>query len=397
MVQVKDLTQLTIADLWKEVKEEDFWEEVSQETLRMVRRLVEGVLEEEMVAHLRATWYQRGPERLGYRNGYYGRSLVTRWGLIDKLRIPRDREGSFHSQVLERYQRFQGQVEDQVREMFLRGVSTRQVEAVIEPLLGTGISAQTVSRITRSLNAEVARFHRRPLVDAYRYLFLDGVTMKVKGLPKAKKRLLLCAYGVTWAGTRELLSFRQATAESEAQWEAFLRDLYNRGLLGEELRLITIDGSPGLRKALLSVYPYVPVQRCWFHKMSNVAGKLPRKLEGECLGELKKVYLAPTQREAVRIFRTWAAHWRDVSAKAVACVEQDLEELLCFLACPKEHWSKVRTTNAIERSFREVRRRTSPISCFQNSQSVDRIVYGVLSHLNASWKAKPLPHFTHNS
>jgi transposase-like protein len=151
MVQVKDLTQLTIAELWKEVKSEDFWEEVSQETLRMVKRLVEGVLEEEMVAHLQATWYKRGPERVGYRNGYYGRSLVTRWGLIDELRIPRDRGGSFHSQVLERYQRFQGQVEEQVREMFLRGVSTRQVEKVLEPLLDTGISAQTVSRITRSL------------------------------------------------------------------------------------------------------------------------------------------------------------------------------------------------------------------------------------------------------
>jgi transposase-like protein len=114
---------------------EDFWEEVSQETLRMVKRLVEGVLEEEMVAHLQATWYKRGPEPVGYRNGYYARSLVTRWGLIDELRIPRDREGSFHSQVLERYQRFQGQVEDQVREMFLSGVSTRQVERVLEPLL----------------------------------------------------------------------------------------------------------------------------------------------------------------------------------------------------------------------------------------------------------------------
>jgi putative transposase len=396
MIQVKDLTQLTIAELWKEVKEEDFWEEVSQETLRMVKRLVEGVLEEEMVAHLRATWYKRGPERVGYRNGYYGRSLVTRWGLIDELRIPRDREGAFHSQVIGRYQRFQAQVEEQVREMFLRGVSTRQVERVLSPLLGIGISAQTVSRITRGLDAEVSRFQRRPLVDAYRYLFLDGVTMKVKGPVKVKKRLLLCAYGVTWSGTRELLSFRQATAESEAQWEAMLRDMYNRGLLGEELRLITIDGSPGLRKALMSVYPYVPVQRCWVHKLRNVAGRLPRKLEGECLGELKGVYLAQTQREAVRLFRIWASHWRDVSAKAVTCMEDDLEELLAYHTCPKEHWSKVRTTNAIERAFREVRRRTRPMSCFQNSQSVDRIVYGVISHLNASWKAKPLPHFTHN-
>ncbi len=115
-----------------------------------------------------------------------------------------------------------------------------------------------------------------------------------------------------------------------------LRDLYNRGLLGEELKLIAIDGNPGLRKALMTVYPYVPVQRCWFHKMSNVAGKLPRKLQGECLGELKQVYRADSRREAVRLFRDWASCWRGVAAKAVACVEQDLEELLAFFSCPKE-------------------------------------------------------------
>jgi putative transposase len=276
MVQVKDLTQLTVADLWKEVKE-DFWGDVGTETLRFVRRLVEGVLEEELVAHLQATWYQRRPARQGWRNGYRLRDLVTRWGLLEGLRVPRDRAGTYQSQVLARYQRYQPQVEATVREMFLRGVSTRQVETVVEPLLGTGLSAQTVSRMTRTLDAEVARYQRRPLVDTYQYLFLDGVTLKVKGTSGVKKKLLLCAYGITVSGTRELLSFRQATAESEAQWEAFLRDLYQRGLEGAALQLIAIDGSPGLRKALLTVYPYVPVQRCWVHKLRNVAAKLPRK------------------------------------------------------------------------------------------------------------------------
>jgi transposase-like protein len=146
----------------------------------------------------------------------------------------------------------------------------------------------------------------------------------------------------------------------------------------------------------MSVYPYVPVQRCWAHKLRNVAAKLPRKLQGECLGELKKVYLAENQREAVRLFRLWATSWRDVAAKAVACVEQDLDELLSFLAAPKSHWRKVRTTNAIERAFREVRRRTRPMSCFQNSASVNRIIYGIVSHLNNNWKQMPLPDFTHN-
>lgn len=158
-----------------------------------------------------------------------------------------------------------------------------------------------------------------------------------------RKKLLLCAYGITYAGTRKLISFQQATAESEAQWEAFLHDLYQRGLAGASLQLITIDGSLGLAKTLATVYPYVPVQRCWVHKLRNVATKLPRNLGG-----LRAVYQAQSQREAVAQFQGWAAQWRRRVAKAVTCVEEDL---LAFLGCPKAHWRKIRTTNAIERAF----------------------------------------------
>lgn len=394
MVKVKDLTEVTITDLWREVKEQ-FWEDVNTETLRMVRRLLESALEEELISHLQATWYQRNPDRQGYRNGYRKRDLFTRFGLLERLRLPRDRDGSFQPKVVERYQRRQEEVNVTIRELFLRGVSTRQVRNVIWPLLGEGVSAQTVSRICSSLDREVARYHQRPLVDAYIYLLLDGITLRIKSPTGVRKRLLLCAYGITPAGTRELLSFRQATAESEAQWEAFLRDLYERGLVGRLLRLITIDGCPGLGRALELVYPYVAVQRCWAHKLRNVAAKVPRRYQKECLGGVKKIYQARTQREAKMQFQEWASRWGVVAPKAVRCIEEDLEELLIFISCPPAHRRKVRTTSAIERAFREVRRRTRPMSCFQNKESVDRIVYGVVSHLNQAWREKPIPEFTH--
>jgi putative transposase len=398
MVQVKDLTELSLRDLWLEVKEDEDWcGDLKQETLRVVQRLLEGAMEGELLEQLRAGRYRRTELRRGYRNGYRQRSLLTELGLVEHLRVPRDREGQYRTTVLPRYQRRQEKVNRLVREMFLCGVSTRKVQEVVRPLLGPGMSAQTVSRITRSLDGEVQRYHRRPLTDCYQYLLLDGITLKVKGAMGVKKRLVLCAYGITFRGQRELISFRQATAESEAQWEAFLRDLHDRGLTGRALRLITTDGCTGLHQALDVVYPYVARQRCWAHKLRNVAARLPRKHQEPCLNEAKRVYQAATRREAVQRFRAWAAAWRNTVPRAVACLEGDLEELLPFLDCPQAHWRKVRTTNAIERAFREVRRRTRPMSCFQNTASVDRIIYGVISHLNKSWEDKPLRQFTHLS
>lgn len=194
-----------------------------------------------------------------------------------------------------------------------------------------------------------------------------------------------------------MISFHQSPAESEAQWEAFLRDLYERGLHGKTLALVITDGNPGLHRALDTVYPYVARQRCWVHKLRNVAVKLPRRVQEACLKGAKAIYQAPTRREAVARFRDWACQWRPSQPRAVNCLEEDLEELLSFLDCPKAHWRKVRTTNAIERAFREVRRRTRPMSCFNNPASVDRIIYGIITHLNQTWKDKPLPEFTHNT
>jgi putative transposase len=407
VVLVKDLTELTLEDLWKGVKADtdtvsassadDWWEGVRQDVLVVVERLLEGTMEEEIIEQIRVAKYERGKMRRGYRNGYRYRSLLTDFGLLDVVKVPRDRDGEYQPRVLERYQRRQERVNGLVREMFLCGVSTRKVQEVLAPILGCPLSAQAVSRITRSLDGEVRRFHEQTLADHYQYLFLDGVTLKVKGVVGAKKKLVLCAYGIRTDGKRELISFRQATSESEAQWLAFLDDLRQRGLEGKTLRLITTDGCTGLHQALDTVYPYVKQQRCWAHKLRNVAAKLKRRHQKECLAGAKSVYQAATRREAAARFHLWAKDWRPQEPSAVACLEKDLDELLTFLDSPLEHWRKIRTTNVIERAFREIRRRTRPMSCFQNSDSVDRIIYGVIAHLNKSWKDKPLLESTHNT
>jgi putative transposase len=398
MVMVKDLTELTLKDLWQEFKEEeDWWGGVKEEVLAVVKRLLQETMEEEIIEQLRVTRYERGKMRRSYRNGYRYRSLLTDFGLLDVVKVPRDREGLYQPGVFERYQRRQERVNKLVREMFLAGVSTRKVQEVLGPILNTPLSAQSVSRIVRSLDSEVRRFHEGRLNDHYQYLFLDGVTIKVKCAVGARKRMVLCAYGITIDGVRELVSFRQAPTESAVQWEAFLTDMFRRGLEGKSLELITTDGCPGLHQALDTVYPYIPRQRCWAHKLRNIATKLRRCHQEECLCGARRIYQSSTRREAVALFHLWANRWRSLEPNAVNCLEKDLDELLPFLDCPEEHWRKVRTTNAIERAFREVRRRTRPMSCFQNLNSVDRIIYGIISHLNKGWIGKPLLQFTHFS
>ncbi len=169
MVQVRDLTELTVKDLWQEVKgeEEDWWGGLRAETARLVKRLLESAMDEEILEHVRVRRYQRSDVRSGRRNGYRRRNLLTEFGLLDTIRIPRDREGSYRPGVIPRYKRWQQRVDRLVREMFLSGVSTRRVEEVVKPLLGEGISAQTVSRITRSLDHDVNLYHRRSLEDSY--------------------------------------------------------------------------------------------------------------------------------------------------------------------------------------------------------------------------------------
>jgi putative transposase len=355
---------------------------------------------DEITRYMNRESYQRTENRIDYRNGYYERSLDTELGPLVNLKVPRSRTGLFKTNTFQRYQRRQAAVNEAICNVFLAGVSTRDVSGALKPLLETTFSASCVSSVTKSLDSKVKEFHKRELLDEYQFLFLDGITLKVKNSLKAIKKLVLVAYGITVFGKKELISFRIASSESQNCWEAFLNDLYSRGLRGESLKLIVIDGCKGLHAALDVVYAYTKRQHCWVHKLRNVAKYLKKSDEKLVLSEAKEIYKAGTKREAVHIFKRWKNHWHKKYPQAVNCIEKDLDELLNFLEIPiKEQYRKlirkrIRTTNVIERAFREVRRRTRPMSCFTNQDSVNRIIYAILTRLNNKWKDKPLAEFT---
>lgn len=384
-VRELDFSEESVQQWWMEVKDNP-WGDLKRQTQRLVKTLLEGSLEKEMVRYAGAEKHERTEGRKEYRNGHYSRDLLTEIGLIKDILVPRSRKKGFKPKVFKRYQRRREKVNEAIQEMFVAGVSTRRVGDVLRILLEDRVSAGTVSEVAKGLDSCVEAFHRRPLEDKYVYLFLDGVYLGIKGAVKARKRPVLLAYGITEDGQRELIDFRVAKSESQAQWFAFLNDLYKRGLLGETLKLITIDGAPGLIATLDVVYPYTKRERCWAHKLRNVANYLPKKHQKECISQARSIYDAPHRVEAVARFREWADGWREVAPKAVRCLERDLDELLTFLDFPEAHRKKIRTTNVIERSFREVRRRARTMSCFNNVGSCERIVYAVIAHLNQKWE-----------
>ncbi|MCX7996007.1 MAG: transposase [candidate division WOR-3 bacterium] len=244
--------------------------------------------------------------------------------------MPRTKRGGYRPGVFKRYKRRWAQVDQFIRDIFINGVSTRNVGVMMELLVGQSVSASTVSEVNKVLDAEVRAFQRRVLKDEYVYLFLDGVRQRVVSCGQAVTKVVLVAYGIRVDGVREVVDFRVVKSESESEWFGFLNSLYQRGLEGRFLRLIITDGGKGLMGALAMIYPSVRRQRCWVHKLRNVAKYIPRRYQRECLGEVKDVYRAGNYREAIRCYKDWCQKWRGVVPKAVACLERDIEDLLVF-------------------------------------------------------------------
>lgn len=372
---------------------EDFWGDLAQQTRQSWQDFLGRLSIEARDRYLGVRNYERSPERIDVRNGFYERDFVTRLGTL-RVRVARTRQQTFLPAGLRRLDRRAAEVLLLIREAFLRGLSTRAVGRVVALLTEEPVSAQTVSRLTQQLDQAVTQFHQATLTDEWQYLFLDGVSLRVRR-PSGRKRVqLLVAYGVRADGTRQLLAFTRSTGESQAAWEGLLHDLYRRGLEGRHLRLIVTDGCAGLAAALQVVYPRVSHQRCWVHKLRNLLSAVRRRDHAAIKADAQAIYQAARRSEAEAHARAFARRWRNAYPSLVTRLLRDLPELLAFFQCPRPLWRKLRTTNVIERCFVEVRRRTRPMVCFVNVQSVERIIFSIFNRFNLAWRQRTLRQFT---
>ena len=342
--------------------------------------ILEGRMHEAVDAHLLRMAERGAADR---RNGSYHRRILTELGDIE-LSVPRTRTFSPVG-VVRAYARRAEHVDRMILACFVLGLSTRKVAVALLPVLGRPISASTVSQVAKSLDAVVAAFHRRALTSRYKVLMLDGVVLSRKTGAGALKRPVLVALGLLPDGRKEVIDFRLARSESAAEWRLFLDDLYRRGLTGAGLEMIGVDGGAGLLAALPEVYPKTPVQRCWAHKIRNVLNKVRVVDQIAVKRSLHAVMNAQDIAKARAAARRFADRWEDAYPKAVRCLRDDIDELLtCFRYKTEKERKRVRTTNAIERRFREVRRRTRPMGVFQDKTSMDRILFAVFIHENRS-------------
>lgn len=347
------------------------------------RDAIKKILEERMVNYIDDHLLRMEDSDIeDRRNGSYMRHLLTEVGDV-VLAVVRTRKVS-GNKILKAFARRTDTVDQMIMGCFTLGLSTRKVGRALLCALGEKISASTVSEVSKQLDKLVEAYHMRSLENRYRFLFFDGVVLKNRTGAGSMKRVVLVALGITHEGKKEVIDFRLAYGESQGAWETFLNDLYRRGLTGKGLELIVVDGGKGLLASLEMIYSHIPLQRCWAHKTRNVLSCVRRADQKTVKADLNKISHARGEREAQKMFHLFAKKWGKAYPKALECLKKDIESLVTFLKIPDPTlWNQIRTTNAIERKFEEVRRRTRPMGVFSNRTSMERILYSIFTYENS--------------
>jgi len=348
-----------------------------------VKSVLEQILDEEMSEHVGARRRERVPTRTGERNGSYARDLITPVGKIEQLRVPRDRDGTFTTQVFEEYHRSTGEVEDAVLEMWLQGISQRKIAQVTEKLGAVRVGKDAVSRIAQRLEGELASFHSRRLERAYPYLYLDATYLKVNWGSHVGDLAVLVAVGVSATGFREVLALETYAGERAEAYRGLLKGLIQRGLSG--VSLVVCDDHESIQAAVRTELPGVAWQRCIVHFMRNVLSKVPQTERAQVAADLKSIFAVNRLEDARALAAAFCARWGKVFKGAVSTLQAGLEAALCYLDFPSSHHRLIRSTNGLERLFEEVKRRTRVVRIFPNETSAANLSTAVALRASEDW------------
>ena len=349
-----------------------------------VKAVLEEVLQEEMTQHLEAGYRELTPTRRGERNGHYTRNLVTPAGRIERLEVPRDREGEFVTEVFERYKRMTGDVEEAILEMYLSGISVRKIAGVTDALSKVRIGKDAVSRIASRLEEQQKEWRERSLEEKeYPYLYLDATYLKVRWGVRVTSMALLACVGVDEEGFREVLAVEVAGMEKAAAYASLLRGLIDRGLKG--VHLVVSDDHEGIKAAVAGELPGTEWQRCAVHFQRNVLSHVPASSMAEVAEDLYAIFKVSREKTARALAEEFVELYGKSYPKAVAVFEAGIEDALTYLRYPGSHHARLRSTNMLERLFKEVKRRTRVVGVFPNETSAATLATEIALRSSEQW------------
>src|SRR5947209_11965 len=359
--------------------QQEFHQSLRRLAQSAVRIVIETVMREELDQFIGAAWGECSPKRKGYRNGHYMRDLVTSTGRLEEIKVPRDREGQFHTQTFERYSRYEPHIAEGLTQMFVAGTSTQKVGEVAQTLMGVSPSASTISRLNQSLSHQFEACRELSLKEHWRVLYLDGVHFSIRHGDQADSTLILTALGVDLAGNKEVLALRACAEESKDGWACLLQDLRTRG--ATQIDLIITDGHDGLLAAVKDLFSATARQRCLVHKQRNVLNAIPRRERGDIQAELIGIWDQPTKQEAVTQLAAFKAKYGKRYPEAVRSLAEEEEKTFTFYEFPQSMHRYIQTTNAIESLFSNVRQRTDQIDVFTTETSCLTIVWATIQDI----------------
>ncbi len=351
----------------------------------VVQKFIQNLLDHEMTDYLQATPYERSAGRLGYRSGRRPRKLNTRAGTLS-LDVPTERTGHFRTAVFDRYQRSEQVFVLALQEMYLQGVSTRKVRAITEELCGTSVSASTVSRLTKRLDEDLARWRNRRLVESYPYLVVDARYERVRQNERVESQGVLVISGVSGKGQRDIIGVAVANTESETSWTEIFRDLNRRGLSG--VRLVVSDDHEGLVASVRRCFQKALWQRCQTHFMHNVLALVTKRDRKALWQALRSVFDAATLEHAKARLTEVVTEWRPRYPDLADKLEAETEDALTCFQFPAGHRMRIRTTNMMERLNEELRRRSRVVRIFPNAASCLRLMTALAQEQAAEWAAQ---------
>ena len=388
-----EITVAEVLDLIKQIREqpEGLFEMIRANVKETVGQYLSELMDAELSHFLGRERYERVQGETNHRNGSYPRGFTLKGIGEVAVKVPRDRDGAFTTQVIPRSKQYEDQLRPDLCVMFLGGMSTRTLSLMSERLIGRRISASEVSKASKELTEAVERWRERDLSrESIKYIFVDGVFFSMRIDGTIEKVPVLVAIGVTESGHRMVLGLQAGDKESASSWREFFKDLKRRGLNGSEVTLGVMDGLPGLEAVFKEEFPKAKVQRCQIHVTRNVLAKVPRKLKKVIGDEVRSIFYASSKHKAMEFFEQFKGRWEKELPSAVKCLENSLEACLSYLNFPEEEWICLRTSNVIERINKEFKRRTKPMEILAGERSCYTLLAFVCLKMELKWRSKPI-------